>query len=264
MLLLSFLLVSLIVFAVSLLSGLVFRKALLIFAGCFVAVNLLFILFWALVSLTSDMSKPIEKQKKLYRIGCVLIAELLCEYAGVRPHISGAEKLPEEGRFLFVCNHRSMFDPLIVIDKLRKFNISFVSKPSNMELPIAGRLSYGAGFLPIDRENDRNALRTILAAAGYLKNGICSMGIYPEGTRSKTEEMLPFHPGSFKIAQRASVPVAVAAVRGSEKVTKELFRRTDVYLDILEVIPAETVKTMNTQELAAYTQEKIAARLKGE
>ena len=243
-------------------SGLAVWKLLLIFLACFAAVNLLFFLFWGIVSLFSDRTKPIEKQNKLCRIGCGLIAQYICEYAGVRPVISGADKLPQDGRFLFVCNHRSLFDPLIVIDKLRKYNISFVSKPSNMEIPIAGRLSFGAGFLPIDRENDRNALRTILMAADYLKNDLCSVGIYPEGTRSKTSELLPFHAGSFKIAQKASVPIAVASIRGSEKVTENILRRNKpVCLHILEVIPVDTVKSMNTKALAAYVKDRIAADL---
>lgn len=243
-------------------AGLAAWKIILVFLACFVAVNLLFFVFWGIVSLFPDNTKPIEKQKKIYRIGCALIAEYLCEYAGVKPYISGTDKLPVEGRFLFVCNHRSLFDPLIVADKLRSYNISFISKPSNMEIPIVGRLSYGAGYLPIDRENDRSALRTILTTASYLNRDICSMGIYPEGTRSRTNELLPFHAGSFKTAQKASVPIAVAAIRGSETVTEHILRRNKpVYLDIVEVIPADQVRSMTTQELAAYAREKIAAAL---
>lgn len=80
---------------------------------------------------------------------------LLTGYGWVRTHVRGLEKLPEPGRFLLVCNHRSMFDPAVIVRKLGKFNISFVSKPSNMKIPIFGAMGYGAGYLPIDRENDR-------------------------------------------------------------------------------------------------------------
>ena len=134
---------------------------------------------------------------------------------------------------------------------------------SNLKIPIAGVIAKNAGFLPIDRENNREALKTILQAAEYLKKGVCNMGIYPEGTRSRTGEMLPFHAGSFKIAQRAGAPVVVACVRGSEKVKRpHLFKSVDVYLDILEVIPAEQVKAMSTNELADYSRSLMEQQLK--
>ena len=75
--------------------------------------------------------------------------------------------------------------------------------------------------------------------------------------------MLPFHAGSFKIAQRAGAPVVVACVRGSEKVKRpHLFKSVDVYLDILEVIPAGQVKAMSTNELADYSRSLMEQQLK--
>lgn len=225
--------------------------AVLIALGVFVLLHVLGFLFFWLVALTVPKDRPLEKQNALCRAGTAGIIEVLNWYVGVRPVIRGEEKLPKEGRFLYVCNHRSMFDPLVVMDRLRAYNIAFISKPSNMNLPFAGRIAYAVGFLPIDRENNRNALKTILTAADYLKRDLCSIGIYPEGTRSKTKEMLPFHAGSFKIAQKARVPVVVASVHGSEKVKRaKIFTATKVYLDILDVIPAETVCSMRTDELA--------------
>lgn len=88
------------------------------------------------------------------------------------------------------------------------------------------------------------------------------MGVYPEGSRSKTDEMLPFHAGSFKIAQRANAPLVICVVHGSENIKKNLLRRkTDVYLDILQVLPGEKVKAMTTAELSEYSRALIQARL---
>ena len=238
--------------------------ALAVFALSFLAANLLFALCFWINSLLLPRLAPgqgIEKQHRFSRWICMSVPRWLCGYAGVRPRLSGLEKLPE-GPFLFVCNHRSMFDPLVAMGWLAKYNIAFVSKPSNLELPIAGITARHAGFLAIDRENNREALKTILIAADYLKRGVCSVGIYPEGTRSKTREMLPFHAGSFKIAQKAGVPVAVACIRGTEKVKSRLFlRRTPVDLEILEVIDAARVKAMGTNELAEEARGLIQKRL---
>ena len=225
------------------------------FVLAFALAHILFLAVFALLSRKTDLSRPEERQNPFARKAAIAVGEFLCFYAGLRPHIRGAEKLPKDSRFVFVCNHRSMFDPLMVMGHMAAWNIVFISKPSNLQIPLVGTIARAAGFLAIDRENDRKALRTILAAADYLKRGLCSMGIYPEGTRSHTDEMLPFHKGSFKVAQRANVPLAIACVRGTEKLKKGfLLHPHDVYLDILEVIPAAQVKAMSTSDLADHSR----------
>lgn len=236
-------------------------KLLPAFVLALLGTHLIYVLVLSVISLfCSDRS--IEKQSNLCRACCAGVGDLFCFYAGVRVHLSGLEKLPADEKFLFVCNHKSMFDPLVVMGAMKKYNISFVSKPSNLKIPVAGVIAKNAGFLSIDRENNREALKTILQAAEYLKKGVCNMGIYPEGTRSKTGEMLPFHAGSFKIAQRANAPIAVACVRGSENVKRpHIFGHVDVYLDILELIPAERVKAMSTNDLADYSRSLMEQQL---
>jgi 1-acyl-sn-glycerol-3-phosphate acyltransferase len=88
---------------------------------------------------------------------------------------------------------------------------------------------------------------TINKAAALLRDGTVNVGVYPEGTRSKSGVLLPFHNGVFKIAQKADCPVAVVAVRGTELIhTRTPLRKTDVYLDVLEVLPAEWIKSCKT------------------
>ena len=225
------------------------------FVLAFALAHVIYLAVFRLLSRKTDLSRPGEQQSPAARMACAATGEFLCFYAGLRPHISGTEKLPEAERFVFVCNHRSMFDPLMVMSCLAKWNIAFISKPSNLQIPLVGGIARAAGFLAIDRENDRKALRTILAAADYLKRGLCSIGIYPEGTRSHTNAMLPFHKGSFKVAQRANVPLVIACVRGTEKLKNGfLLHPHDVYLDILECLPAAQVKAMSTGELAEHSR----------
>ena len=237
-------------------------KTALSFVCAFLAYNLLYVLYLYVIGLFIDQAKPIAKQLNIYRRNCWNVGVLGCFYAGVKVHVSGREKLPEDERFLMVCNHRSMFDPLAVLSSLRRYNISFVSKESNMKIPALGNVSYGAGFLGLNREDNRKALKSILTAAEYIKSGICSMLIYPEGTRSHSEEMGDFHAGSFKIAQKASCPLVISCIRGSEKVGKNVLRRkSDVYIDILEVIPADRVKQMSTTELADHAKQLMKVKM---
>ncbi len=233
------------------------------FVLAFLGFSLLYVLSAAVVSLFIDTSWPRKKQNPLCRGYIARGGEMCCFYCNVRTHVSGLDKLPKDGRFLFVANHRSLFDPLALFHAMRDYNLAYISKPSNMKLPVLGSIAAGACFLPVNRENDREALKTILCAADYLKRDLCSICIYPEGTRSKTRELLPFHHGSFKIAQRANVPIAVAAVSGTDLVKKNILRRrTDVYIDILEVIPAEEVRAETTAALSDRAREEIAAALK--
>ena len=90
----------------------------------------------------------------------------------------------------------------------------------------------------------------------------CSFAIYPEGTRSKSGELLPWHAGSLKIAQKANVPIVVATIEGTERIAHNVpWRRTHVYLRIREVIPAETVKATKTNNLTEGIRSKMLAEL---
>ena len=233
-------------------------KVLLFFIGSLVAIHILYLSYAALVSLSIDKKKPLEKQSKNMKVLCEMAASIVCTFLFIRPRVTGVEMLPENGTFLLVCNHLSGYDPLVTIKLLRKYNVFFVMKPAILHLPLIGISTYGAGCIAIDRENNREALKSILQAADYLKKGICSICIYPEGTRSKSGALGEFHPGSFKVAQKAGTPIAVACIEGTEKVNRNILRRfTDVSLSILEVIPAEQVAEMRTVDLAEYSRALI-------
>ena len=260
MLILAFLAAAIIVAVIYVkAAGAVMWKGVLMFAAIFVALNLVYILFVAIMSLFVSNTKPIVKQNPLCRSACVGVTGLLLGYCWVRTKVYGLEKLPEGERFLLVSNHRSLFDPLIFMKYLRKYEMAFIGKPSALALPVVGKIGYGAGCLPIDRANDREALKTVLTAADYLKKNFCSMAIFPEGTRNKTgDTLLPFRPGAFKIAQKAGTPVVVAALCGTESINRNMFRRvTDTELHILEVIPADEVREASTKELADRSSELI-------
>lgn len=181
----------------------------------------------------------------------------------IHAKVIGKELLPE-GKFLFVCNHRSNFDPILTWYLLRKTPLAFISKPENFRIPFFGRVIRRCCFLPIDRENPRNALRTVLRAAELLREEPVSVAVYPEGTRSKSGELLPFHNGMFKIAQKAGVPVVVAVIQGTEQIHKRYpWHSTSVQLRILDVIPAEVVAQQKTDKLGEYAAELMKNQLEG-
>ena len=152
----------------------------------------------------------------------------------------GAEKLPASG-FLLVGNHRSDFDPITAMWALRKRGLTFVTKKENVDIPVGGRIIVGSGCLSLDRSDDKQGLMVIRQAVRRIRAGD-AIGIYPEGTRSKTGELLPFRVGCFKAAQWAKCPLVVLKVENSELVEKNFLRRkTTVRLTVKAVLPYDEI-----------------------
>ncbi len=215
--------------------------------GAVIALLLLYLLFLGICVLFIDKKKEYDRQSRFYRALADSLNAVILFFCRVRIHTVGKEKLPKDTLYLLVGNHISGYDPLITMRALREEKLIFVSKPENWNIPIAGRLAVRCCFRTIDRENARNALRTIQDCARLLNEKAGSIVIYPEGTRSKTGELLPFHNGVFKIAQEAKVPIVVMSISGSPAVKKNApWRRTDVALRILSVLPAEKICSMRT------------------
>lgn len=209
-----------------------------------------------------DKDKPQEKPSKFWLWHLHAVADLLVFYARADVSISGTELIPKDTRYLMVSNHRSLADPVVMVNKMPKEEITFVSKPGNLKIPIIGKVMHKCGCLPLDRENNREALKTVKAATEYINKDYCSVVIYPEGTRSKQEGMLPFHAGSFKIAQRADVPVVVVALRNTDKVIHNFpLKKTNVYIDVIGVIDAGYVKEHKTKDTAQLAQKMIEKKL---
>ncbi len=197
-----------------------------------------------------DTSREYGKNSRYYRWLLYSATALALFFGRIRLHVSGMEKLPAQGRFLLVSNHRSKFDPITSWYVLRRYDVAFISKQENFSVPMFGRIIRRCCFLSIDRENPRRALTTVEHAAALIRADEVSIGVYPEGTRSQGGQLLPFHCGVFKIAQEAGVPIVVMAVQGTEKIHRNFpWRRTDVFIDILDTIPAEYTAAQRTCDL---------------
>ena len=230
--------------------------------GAVLAVLILYFLFLGVCALLVDPQKEYEQNSSFYRFLLESATAMAIKLLRIRVHISGTEKIPQNEKVLFVCNHRSNFDPLITLCVLNKWKIAFVSKPENFKVPFFGRIIRKCCFLPIDRKNPRKAIATINKAAKLLKEQEVSVGIYPEGTRSKTCQLLPFHNGVFKLAQKAESPIVVLCITGTEKISKRTpFQHTDVYLDVLGVFPAQEVKETKTEMIGTAVRHLIATNI---
>ena len=236
---------------------------LLLIPAAFIAVTLAFLLLMAVSTLFVDPNKLYNELSPYYRFLADGTDLIFMIYSRIRIHLSGQEKLPGDGKYLLVSNHRSGYDPLCTMHALRKEKLVFISKPENFTIPFIGRLARVNCFRPIDRENARNALVTIKNCADLLKKGIAPVVVYPEGTRSRTGELQPFHNSVFKIAQEANVPIVVMTAKGTENIKANLpWHKTDVTLTILDVLPADHVKVERTAKLGEEIREIMERDLK--
>ena len=228
----------------------------LYFLGTFLGLLLLHALVLAAASLFVNKKDPNPKRFAFYRKLLVVSIGPLLQLGAIQVKLVGEEKLPEGG-FLLVGNHRSDFDPITAMYALRGRGVTFVTKKENLDIPVGGRLIAGAGCISLDRADDRQGLVVIRQVVRRIQAGE-AMGIYPEGTRSKTGELLPFRVGCFKAAQWAKCPLVVLRTRGTENIGKNFFlRRTPVTLTVAAVFPYEQIRDLDTTEIGELVREAL-------
>ena len=139
------------------------------FAGCFLVLAVFYFLFLWFVCAIVDEEKPQEKDSKFYRAMTNLTAKAAMRIVLAKIHTKGLEKLPKEGRFLLVCNHIHDLDPVALLATFPKSQLAFISKRENDEKLIVGKLMHKILCQLINRENDREALKTILKCIQIIK-----------------------------------------------------------------------------------------------
>ena len=227
---------------------------------CLGAAIVLFLLVSTIAAALVGSEEPCSENRFYRRLFQTWI-NLAIPVMRIKLDISGLELLPKDTPILYVGNHRGNFGPILAWYVLKDRPLGFVSKEGNFHIPIMGRLIRRCSCLSIDRSDPRKAIGSIYQAADILKSGI-SMGVYPEGTRSKGGVLLPFHTGVFKIAKRAGAPIAVIALDGSEKIHKNYpFRRSYVRFRVSAVLNAETVAHANDRELGVKVEEILRSAL---
>lgn len=236
----------------------------LLFLGALVCLLLLYALFLYVLSLCVNKKKPVTKAHHGIRRLMVETMELIDIVGRIRVHGEGLERIDRKKPFLLVANHRSMIDPFLPLTLMKGTEIIYICKPEILKMPVAGGIAHLSGFPFINRQNNREALKTIFRAVDILKDEHTSVAIFPEGSRNKTDEpLLPLHAGSFAIAKRAGVPIVVAVNRGTENALKRFFLRgSDVTFKVVDVIEPERFAELNTQEIADMVRKELEAELK--
>lgn len=210
------------------------------------------------ISLLFDKNKKINKPNRFYYFLVKETCQQLLILSNTKVHIIGKEKINSDKNYLVVSNHISNFDPIVAIVHLGLKTLMGVSKKENFSIPICGPFIHKAGFISLDRNNFHSSIESITQATNYLKDKSTSVYICPEGTRSKDLNLLPFHPGSFKVALNAESDIVVLYIKNTNLIAKNFpFKRTHVYLKVVNVINYQDIKGKTSLEISKEVYEMI-------
>jgi 1-acyl-sn-glycerol-3-phosphate acyltransferase len=177
------------------------------------------VLTYVLVSLYVAIAGPIalaiglgfKNKTALYVPGHIGVG-LALGLAGIRYRVRGREHIPRNRAVVFCSNHESNVDPPVLFQALHK-RLHVLFKAELTKLPVLGAVMVAGGFVPVERDRREASMASIDRAADSIRSGN-SFLIFPEGTRSRTSELLPFKKGGFIMAIKAQAPIVPVAVSG--------------------------------------------------
>ncbi len=161
---------------------------------------------------------PLKLQGMLYWLGHMGVG-LALGMAGIRYRVTGAAKVPAGRAVVFCSNHESNVDPPVLFRALHP-RLHVLFKAELKKLPILGKVMLAGGFVAVERERREASMASIEVAAESIREGN-SFLIFPEGTRSRTSELLPFKKGGFIMAIKAQAPIVPVAISGGRDAMKK-------------------------------------------
>jgi 1-acyl-sn-glycerol-3-phosphate acyltransferase len=191
-------------------------------------------------------------------------ARKLLRAAGVTVTTIGLERIPRDHPVVYVSNHQSWFDILAIVAQLSG-TVRFVAKREMAGIPVLGPAMRAAGHIFIDRQHRHRAFEAYEEAAVVVRERMSAV-VFPEGTRSRTGDLLPFKKGPFVFAIAAQVPVVPMYSSGTFDILPKgsiRVRPRPVTLYFDEPIPTEGLDYDDRQRLLEQTR-AVIERLKRE
>ncbi|MFC2093285.1 lysophospholipid acyltransferase family protein [Bacteroidota bacterium] len=173
-------------------------------------------LFSIIIATLVIIFSPFDYRGKITFIFSKIFSKGILLIAGVRVSIYGKELLDKKENYIFISNHQSYFDIPVLMQAVPN-NLRFIYRSSLTRIPIFGWGMYLSGYIPINRENPREAIKSLRKASEKIKKGI-SVVVFPEGTRSSDGELGVFKRGMFVFAEEANVKLVPTSITGSNNI----------------------------------------------
>jgi 1-acyl-sn-glycerol-3-phosphate acyltransferase len=208
-------------------------------------------LFWGAVVLAARLLGVRDGPGTIYERAPRHWARAMLAISGTDVVIHGAERVGDGEAHVFVCNHVSWYDVLVLVAHLPRY--SFVAKAELFRVPVFGPAARAVGTIPIDRDNRRAAFASYEEAAARIRGGR-NVVVFPEGTRGTGYALRPFKKGPFVLAVAAGVPVIPTLLHGTAGVLPRgslWLRRGRVDVHLLEPVAAAGLTYDDRDALAA-------------
>lgn len=137
----------------------------------------------------------------------------------VRVEVRCEADVDPRGNYIFLANHQSLFDIPVLLSTVPG-QVRMMAKRSLFRIPVFGWALAAGGFIPIDRGDRSTARQSFASAIARLRQGT-SILLFPEGTRSKTNTLLPFQRGGFLLAMRSGLPIVPVGIRGTRAIQRK-------------------------------------------
>jgi 1-acyl-sn-glycerol-3-phosphate acyltransferase len=182
---------------------------------------------------------------------------------GITFRVTGREHVPLDRAAVYCSNHQSNVDPPILFDALHP-RMHILYKHEIDQIPILARAFRLGGFIPVDRRNREASLRSIENGASSIRSGN-SFLIFPEGTRSRSDELLPFKKGGIHMAILAQAPIVPVAIRGVRSAMQRgtwLIRPVVVDIAVGEPVETTGMTAGDRDALISVVRARIEALLR--
>lgn len=181
---------------------------------------------------------------------------------GIRYEVEGDTHVDRSRATVYCVNHASNLEPpilFLVLTRHLAWRLNILYKAVLHRLPVLGWGFDFVGFVPIERGNREQSTKAIDRATDRLRRGY-SFLVFPEGTRSRSGELLPFKKGAFILAIRAQVPLVPMAVVGSRAAMHKgsfIIRPTTIRIKIGPPVPTAGLGLESRDSLIAETRSRV-------
>jgi 1-acyl-sn-glycerol-3-phosphate acyltransferase len=224
--------------------------------------------FWIYLGLVTAVLVLIGMPKALlfkgstpYKPLAVIWSKAFLFYLGVKADVRHLDRIKKDTNYVFMGNHLSYVDIFLLMYVLRDRNLLFMAKKELFKIPLLGFAMNNIGMIPIEREDKKDGLKSLLQAAKKISEGY-SVLLFPEGTRSKDGTLGPFKRGAFLLAVRTGNKIAPFILHGTNKALPKsgfkVYPFKKVTLEFLEPVDAAGMKD---RELLAAVREVMLNEL---